>query len=172
MLALLSTAAPLFAGKFDDVSALVVHFKKLPSVMTVGAFLPQYDYNAKPVQLIHDITTIAQLVSFNILAASNHAAVVMLWFREHSLVKAFAESFIGQDSARYATLAIQTAFEYLENTCMQAKWWEAQKQIVRNLLIDRMQGSVLEQRASNSLTFCGVGFDEWEYERHQFVNVT
>ena len=33
-------ATDLFAAKYDGVSALVVHFKKLPSVMTVGGFHP------------------------------------------------------------------------------------------------------------------------------------
>jgi len=36
-------AKNLFAGKYDQVSALVVYFEKLPSIMTVGGFLSQFD---------------------------------------------------------------------------------------------------------------------------------
>ena len=166
-------ATNLFASKYDDVSALVVHFKKPPSVMTVGSFLPQYDYNAKPIQLIHDTETIAQAVSFNILASDDHAALAMLWFKDHNLVRPLAESFVSQKSERYATLSIQTAFEYLENTCMQPQWWEGEKPVVRNLLMERMQRAAnpFDERKADCLTFCGVGFDQWEYDRHEFLNI-
>jgi hypothetical protein len=166
-------AKNLFDAKYDDVSALVVHFKKLPSVMTVGSFLPQHDYNAKPLQLIHDFETIAQVVSFNILASQGHAALAMLWLKDHDLIKPLADSFIAQDQGRYATLAIQTAFEYLEITCMQPTWWEGEKPVVQNLLLARMQqgGNPFEKRRADCLAFCGVGFDQWDYERHEFLNV-
>ena len=162
----------LFAKKYDDISALVVHFKKLPSVMTVGSFLPQYDYDAKPLQLIHDPEILAQTVSFNILASQDHAALAMLWFKDCNLIKPLAESFIAQESEHYTTLAIQTAFEYLENTCMQPTWWEGEKQVVQNLLIERMQraGTPFEERKAACLTFCGVGFDQWDYSHHEFLS--
>jgi hypothetical protein len=163
----------LFAANYDDVSALVVHFKKLPSVMTAGSFLPQYDYDGKPLQLIYDDETLAQTVSFNILASDNHATLVMLWFANHDLIKPFADSFIAQSSKNYAALAIQTAFEYLENTCMQPAWWESEKPVVQRLLIGRMQGgsNIFEKRRSDCLTFCGVMFDQWEYDSHKFLNI-
>ena len=165
-------AKNLFDSKYDDVSALVVHFRKSPSVMTVGGFLPQCDYNAKPIQLIHDTETIAQTVSFNILTSQDHAVLAMLWFKDHYLVRPLAESFVGQNPERYTTLAIQTAFEYLENTCMQPEWWDGQKPVVRNLLVERMQrgGNSFDERKADCLTFCGVGFDQWEYDRHEFLN--
>jgi hypothetical protein len=163
----------LFAAKYDDVSALIVHFKQLPSVMTVGGFLPQYDYNAKTLQLIYDLDTIAQTISFNILAANGHAALVMLWFKDHDLVNSLAGSFIAQDQARYTTLAIQTAFEYLENTCVSPNWWEGEKPIVQKTLLARMQngGSPFEERKAHCLSFCGIGFDDWDYDSHEFLNV-
>jgi hypothetical protein len=46
----------------------------------------------------------------------------MLWFKDHDLVKPFAESFIAQKPEHHATLAIQTAFEFLENTCMEPRF--------------------------------------------------
>jgi hypothetical protein len=64
-------ATNLFAAKYDEVSALVVHFKKLPSIMTVGGFLAQFDYSGQRIQLISDLHTIAQIACFNILAASD-----------------------------------------------------------------------------------------------------
>jgi hypothetical protein len=166
-------AKNLFASKYDDVTALVVHFKKLPSVMTVGSFLPQYDYDAKPIQLINDTETLAQTVSFNILVSQDHAALAMVWFKDHDLVRLLAESFIAQNAEHYATLAIQTAFEYLETTCMQPKWWEGEKPVVQDLVLERMGHGTnpLDKRKAHCLTFCGVGFDQWEYDRHEFLNV-
>lgn len=95
-----------------------------------------------------------------------------LWFKDHDLVRPLAESFVGQNPERYTTFAIQTAFEYLENTCMQPEWWEGEKPAVRNLLVERMQrgGNSFDERKADCLTFCGVGFDQWEYDRHEFLN--
>jgi hypothetical protein len=166
-------ATDLFAAKYDQVSALVVHFKKPPSVMTVGGFIPLYDYHGEPSQPIDDVETIAQTISFNILASEGHAAVAMLWFKDHDLVKPFAESYVAQKPEHYATLAVQTAFEFLENTCMQPTWWEAEPPIVRKLLLQRMQtaGTPFEKRQASCLTYCGVTFDQWDYDRHEYLNV-
>jgi hypothetical protein len=166
-------ATDLFAANYDQVSALVVHFKKPPSVMTVGGFIPLYDYHGKPSQLINDVETVAQTISFNILASEAHATVAMLWFKDHDLVKPFADSYIAQKPEHYATLAVQTAFEFLENTCMQPTWWEAQRPIVQKLLLQRMQiaGAPLEKRKADCLTYPGVTFDQWDYDRHEYLNV-
>jgi hypothetical protein len=167
-------AADLFAQKYDQVSALVVHFKKLPSVMTVGAFIPLYDYNGQRSHYIEDFETIAQTVSFNILASAEHAAVAMLWSKNHGQIKPFVESYIAQKPEHYATLAIQTAFEFLENTCMQPTWWEATKPFIQNLLVQRMQtagASLTENRNEHCLTYGGITYDQWDYDRHEFINV-
>jgi hypothetical protein len=167
-------ATNLFAAKYDQVSALVVYFKKLPSIMTVGGFLAQFDYAGKRIQLINDFHTVAELACFNILSAGDRAALVILWPKdEHAVGKKLAESFVEQESSKYTALAIQTAFEYLENTCMNRHWWDGEKPIIRKLLMDRMQSSanLAEQRSSSCLTFGGVGFDQWDYDRHEFVNV-
>jgi hypothetical protein len=143
--------------------------------LTVGGFLSQFDYNGKPLQLINDLETVAEIVCFNILAAADHAAVIMTWPKQELAIgKRFADSFLAQDSSLYSTLAIQTAFEYLENTCIQKGWWESQKPIIHSLLLDRMQSSanLMEGRATNCLTFSGVNFDQWDYARHEFVNVS
>ena len=164
----------LFGQKYDQVSALVVHFKKLPSVMTVGGFIPLFDYNGKRSHYVEDFQTIAQIISFNILASEGHAAVAMLWSKDHDQVKAFADSYVAQKPEHYSTLAIQTAFEFLENTCMQPAWWEGEKPIVRKLLLDRMQlagTSLEEKRKPHCLAYGGVTYDQWDYDRHEFINV-
>jgi hypothetical protein len=79
-----------------------------------------------------------------------------------------------QKPERYSTLAIQTAFEFLENTCMQPAWWDGEKPIVRKLLLDRMLvagASLVEKRKSDCLTYGGVTYDQWDYDRHEFINV-
>lgn len=167
-------ATNLFAGKYNQVSALAVHFKTLPSIMTVGGFLAQFDYSGKRIQLISDLHTIAQIACFNILAAADHAVMVILWPKEENAVgKKLAESFVAQNSSKYTALAVQTAFEYLENTCMNKQWWEGEQSIIRKLLMDKMKSSanLWEERSANCLTFGGVGFDQWDYNCHEFVNV-
>src|ERR1700736_5778579 len=42
-------------------------------------FIPLFDSNGKRSHYIEEFATIAQIVSFNILASEGHAAVAMLW---------------------------------------------------------------------------------------------
>jgi hypothetical protein len=165
-------AKNLASHNYDDVSALIVHFRNPPSLMTAGSFLPEYDYNGEILQRIYDSKTIGKMVSFNILASEDRAVLAMLWFREDTLIKTFADSFIAQSQINYTTLAIQTAFEYLENTCMQPEWWEKLRKAEQSSLLRRMEtGSTAEEHTANCLTFGGVCFDQWDYCRHEFVNV-
>jgi hypothetical protein len=114
-----------------------------------------------------------QMVSFNILAAQNHAAIAMLWFKGDYCVKAFAESFVAQKPELFTTLAIQTSFEHIENTCIAPSWWESLRQIERDLLLQRMltAGTPMQERKSHCLTYGGITFDQWHYERHEFLNI-
>lgn len=172
--AFMRSATDVFAQKYDQVNALIVHFKKLPSVMAVGAFIPLFDYNGLRSHYIEDYETIAQTVSFNVLATEGHAAVAMLWFKDHDQIKPFANSYIAQKPEQLSALAIQTAFEFLENTCMQPSWWEGEKPIIQKLLLGRMQSagtSLQEKRKANCLTYTGITYDQWEYDRHEFINV-
>jgi len=157
----------------NGVSALIVYFKTMPSIMTVGGFLPECDYHGNQLQLLGRSETIYQGISFNILATGGCAALALLWSKGQNVAKSFAESFVAQNPERYATLAIQTAFEHLENTCMAPKWWENLRKVEQDLILRRMQiaGSHLEERKPNCLTYCGVTFDDWQYDRHQFINV-
>jgi hypothetical protein len=69
-------------------------------------------------------------------------------------------------------LIIQTAFEQLENTCMNIPWWKGLRPIERKLLTDRKQLAVSPtRRASTALTYGGVTFDDWGYESHHYVNL-
>jgi hypothetical protein len=142
----------LFGEIYDGVSALVVHFKKMPSIMTVGGFLPECDYHGNTLQLLGNDKAIYEAVSFNILSVEGQAALAFLWTKGESVVKSFAESFIDQEPSRYTTMAIQTAFEHLENTCMAPQWWESLRKVKRDLLLRRMQigGSPFEKRQSNA----------------------
>jgi hypothetical protein len=162
----------LFSETHDGVSALIVHFKKMPSAMTVGGFLPECDYYGNPLQALGNSKAIYQAVSFNILAAKGHATLALLWIKGQNVVKSFADSFVDQKPERYTTLAIQTAFEHLENTCMAPHWWENLPKAKQDLLLRRMQigGSPFEERKPSCLTYCGVTFDDWKYDHHEFIN--
>jgi len=156
----------------SSTSGLVIHFKRMPSVMTVGGFLPEFDYQGTPLQTLGNAKSICTGVSFNILAARGHAAVAFLWFKGDSLIREFARSFMAEPPELYTTLAIQTAFEHLENTCMAPLWWNKLRKVEQDSLMRRLRtgGSPIEERKASCLTFGGIKFDEWEYSSHEFIN--
>jgi hypothetical protein len=102
-------------------SALVVFFCSAPTIMTVGAFLPEFDYDCRKLQTL-GTQDICQAISCNILAASGRASLCMTWLKGDLIPESFAYSFISQKPVLYTSLAIQTAFEHLENTCMNPTW--------------------------------------------------
>jgi hypothetical protein len=164
-------SAALAAKRFDEICGLVVYFKRMPSVMTAGSFTPQYSYDGAPLNQLHDDKAISESISFSILVADARATVSMVWFKEQKMLQQFAESFI-QPQTHCTTRAIQTAFEYLETTCMEPTWWESLKKVEQELLLTRMRCGIEPQvHKPNCLAFGGVTFDEWEYDRHILLNV-
>jgi hypothetical protein len=161
----------LASERYEDVSALVVRFKRPPSIMTVGGFAPEFDYDGSRMQTLGKISTVYHPIGLSVLAAPTGAAVAFTWLRGASICRKFAESFMRQDRSKLSTLIIQTAFEHLENTCMSGSWWDGLLPIERDRLIERMQfaGSPEEERTSSCLQYCGVTFDQWQYDSHVFT---
>jgi hypothetical protein len=162
-------------GDFSKFCALVVLFKRMPSIMTVGAFAPEFGYDGA----VFERTRLGQLkgpgtthTSISILSADGGAAVVFAWLKDAASGLGFANSFVAQKRELYSTLAIQTAFEHIENTCMQPIWWDDMRKVERAALVRRMQtaGSPTEERKSGALQYCGITFDDWDYESHHYVN--
>jgi hypothetical protein len=162
----------VFASSHDEVSSLIVHFKKLPSILTVGSFIPHSDYNGQRFLGLQDLSRICEGVSFNILVAEGHAIVAFLWFKGDKEIERFVRSYLAQRSDRYSTLAIQTSFEHIENTCIAIPWWEGLKGIHRKALLHRMHFacSPMEEPSLHGLMYPGFGFDEWEYDRCDWLN--
>ena len=152
-------------------SALVVFFSCAPTIMTVGAFLPEFDYDCRKLQTLGTEDE-CQAISYNILAVSGHASLCMTWLKGDRAPESFARSFVSQRPELYTSLAIQTAFEHLENTCMNPTWWDALRPAEQRLLLRRMRiaGSYFEERKPSCLSFSGVKHDDWGYGRYEFIN--
>ncbi|ABD88376.1 hypothetical protein [Rhodopseudomonas palustris] len=161
----------LFCGRFDDVSGLMIKFRQPPTLMSVGGFSPAFDYRGRRLQDLSDETASCDQVSISVLSSFGKAAVIFAWVKGANAPKLFAESFLRQQSSHYTTLIIQTLFEHLENTCMNITWWDGLRSIERKLLTERMQAAIEpERRPSAAYTYCGVTFDDWGYEDHEYIN--
>lgn len=156
---------------FDAVHALVILFKKMPSIMAVGGFSPEFDFDRKRVQLLGQPERECDQVSVSILVESGRAAVAITWHKDALFKDNFAASLISKPTKLLSSLVIQAAFEHLENTCMNIPWWDQLKEVVRGSLLRRMQdaGGMFEERKNSCLEYCGVTYDEWEYDNHRFV---
>jgi hypothetical protein len=149
---------------YRRINGLVLRFKKMPTIMTVGGFSPEFDYEGGRLQKLGDANATYEQIGLSILAAEDRAAAIFTWIRGATVSLEFAQSLIRQDSRLFTTLAIQTAFEHLENTCMNIPWWDALRSIEREKLLERMQfaGSPFEGRTNTCLQFCGINFGQWD----------
>jgi hypothetical protein len=158
---------------FHEVHAAIFKFKRMPTIMTVGGFSPEFDYNGRSLQRLGNAEMEYHQIALSILAQQNSAAVVFTWLREARVCERFVGSLLMNDPCLFPTLAIQTAFEHLENTCMNIPWWDSLRSVEQNALRFRMQfaGSPYDERLPSCLEYCGITFDQWEFEAFKSVRM-
>jgi hypothetical protein len=152
-----STCEKLLVNKqFKDVHAAIFKFKKMPSIMTVGGFTPEFDYDGLLLQRLGRDESEYHQIGLSIESLSRGGAVYHL-DHDVEVCDRFVNSRLAQDPILYSTLAIQTAFEHLENTCMNIPWWDGLRAIERETLQRRMQyaGSPHEDRMPSCLDTVG-----------------
>jgi hypothetical protein len=157
---------------YDRLSGLVVRFKRAPSIMCVGGFYPEFDFNGHLLQTLGNAKIQYETASFNVLASKGCAALAIIWWKGHNRCLKFAKSYKEQRPDHYTTLAIQAAFEHFENTCVAPQWWESLRQVEQNLLTHRLifAGGMSQERENNCLQYTGVTHDDWKFEDLEFVN--
>jgi hypothetical protein len=163
----------LIDKQFEAVHAAIFKFKGMPSIMTVGGFSPEFDYDELPLQRLGKLESEYHQIGFSILAQQTCAVVVFTWLQEADICRRFVNSLLTKDPGLYATLAIQTSFEHLENTCMNIRWWDGLRPLERESLLQRMQysGSPFEERLPSCLGYCGVTFDQWNFDTFKPVRL-
>jgi hypothetical protein len=163
----------LVKEKYTEIHAAIIYFKRIPSIMTVGGFSPEFDYEGRLLQKLGRADKEYHQVGLSILASQGRAGVVFTWLREANICGRFVESFLTKNPSLFATLVIQTAFEHLENTCKNIKWWDGLRSIERAMLLRRMQfaGSPTEERMASCLGYCGITFDQWDFENLKVVRM-
>jgi hypothetical protein len=158
-------------GDYSRISGLAVLFKKKPTIMTVGGFSPEFDYAGKALQRLGNSEATYEQVGMSILATEGRACVVLTWISGATICRQLADSFITQNDTLLTTLAIQTAFEHIENTCMNIPWWDSLRPMESKKLLERMQfaGSPFQERSAGCLGYCGITFDQWDYDSHKLI---
>jgi hypothetical protein len=161
----------VFTPAYDETSGLVIKFKRNPTIMTVGGFIPEYDYNGVQVARVGIVQPASPQMGLSILATPDGAAVVFSWLREAKLCRVFAETLIAQKPDQFTTLIVQTAFEQLENTCMNVEWWNTLVPAEQKALLRRAQSGTPErERLATCLQFDGACHAQWDYRDHMFIN--
>jgi hypothetical protein len=141
--ALTRTERSIAARHFRYVGSLVVRFDTPPAVMAAGAFRPQYDFTARRVQNLADA---CWYVAMHLLAADGAAVLAFTWLRGDSAAERFVRTFADRPREQMASLAVQSAFEHIEHTCMSDAWWSDLKRPMRVALLERV-------RRTNSLAY-------------------
>jgi hypothetical protein len=161
----------LDAGQYEKVRALVVRFDAMPSVMAVGAFRPEFDYGGKRLQDLSQPTQTGQYVALHILVADGKAVVVLTWLAANSIARRFVQSFATQLQERLTSLAIQTAFEHVEQVCISPNWWDCLTANIRKPLLDRVRraNSLYEARQRNCLAY-RRSYGDWGFQSLKFIH--
>jgi hypothetical protein len=160
------TERMLECSQYADIRAVVVRFNARPALLSVSAFRPLYDVTGKQLQ---DFTPESAYVGMHILIANNKPVFALTWLRGQRAAERFARSFCAQPRERLTTLAVQTAFEYAEHTCMRREWWLALPEKRRIALLKRVEtANAPSIRASKSLSY-RYHYDDWDCRNLDFV---
>jgi hypothetical protein len=165
--ALKMTEDALEDARYQEIGSLIVRFSSEPVLLSVGAFRPRYDVNGKEIQ---DLFVDGFYIAIHILVSENRPALVVTWLRGQKPAERFARSLAAQPKERLTTLAIQTAFEYAEHTCMKREWWQNLTPAKRGSLLKRVQNanSLSYLRSGKCLAFRSA-LDDWEVSRLEIV---
>jgi hypothetical protein len=160
--------AALKTCEYHEVRGLFIRFKTKPNIMSVGAFRPHYNVLGKRVQ---DLGLPCHYIAMHILAVEKKAALVFTWLQGDSAAEAFAKCFSTQSKEQLTSLAIQTAFEHVEHTCMTGEWWLGLKRAQQNLLLERVRrANSLSYRRSYRCLMYRESYDDWGVEGLDLVH--
>jgi hypothetical protein len=157
--ALIHTERLIAARRFGDLGSLVVRFDAPPAVMAAGAFRPQYDFAARRLQNLRDISC---YVAMHLLAADGATVLAFTWLRRDPAAGRFAHTFAALPREQMASVAVQCAFEYVEHTCMSNSWWSGLRRSMRAALLERVRraNSLAYRRSPRCLSY-RIHFADW-----------
>jgi len=166
--ALKATESILEEAQYQRIRFFIARFNAEPVLLSVGAFRPRYDVNGNEIQ---DLMVDGVYVASHVLIADNKPALLVTWLRGQNPAEQFAKSFAAQPKERLTTLAIQTAFEYAENTCMKREWWLSLNGTKRRALLKRVQNanSLSYRRPAKCLAFRS-DLDDWNFDKLEFAH--
>jgi hypothetical protein len=155
-------------SQHDKIQAVVIRFNQRPSLLSIGAFRPRHDVKGAALQRLDPNSA---YVALHILAAEDKAVLAITWLRHQKAASRFAESFVAQPREHLTTLAIQTAFEYCEHTCMRRDWWLSlpERKRVGHLKRVERANSFGYVRLDKSISFQNR-CDDWGCDSIHFVN--
>lgn len=161
--ALEETESIIENAQYQRIRFLIFRFNAEPVLLSVGAFRPRFDANGKEIQ---DIMVDGIYVATHVLIADSKPTFAITWLQGQKPAERFAKSFAAQPPERVTTLAIQTAFEYAEHTCMKREWWLKLSEAKRHSLLRRVKNanSLSYTRRSTWLAFRS-SLDDWGFNR-------
>jgi hypothetical protein len=156
-------------------SGLVVYFRTMPTVMTVGGFFPEFGYDGRGMQRNAEAWYNGPLSRYLVQYLGLWRPCRALY----DLVQGRHRTGAIRPIVHFATagplhhIGYPNRIEHLENTCTNPSWWDSLKSVEKNQLLLRMHiaGSITEERMSNCLSFSGVKHDDWVFDRFEFLNV-
>jgi hypothetical protein len=166
--ALNKTESILEKREYQRIRFFIARFNASPVLLSVGAFRPRCDLYGREIQ---DIMIDGVYVACHILIANNRPALAFTWLRGEKPAEQFAKTFAAQPKQHLTTLAIQTAFEYAEHTCMKREWWQSVDGRKRRSLLNRVRNanSLSSQRTGKCLAFRST-IDDWIVDDLEFGN--
>jgi hypothetical protein len=148
----------------DDCSAFryaLLDFQPRLPIVLCGALHPEFDFQGNPLQKLAQQTSDYEHLTLNITNEPNRCIVVFGWIGSDQGPSAqFVRSFLALADDQKSHAVIRLAFEYLENTYVDPRWWDQLSTQLKQALRDRyFSGTMVSPgRKQNSLTDDAVRF--------------
>ncbi|MGO9646842.1 MAG: hypothetical protein ACLPOO_02190 [Terriglobales bacterium] len=113
---------------------VVINFKGPLCAASTGAVSPNRDFDGTELQVLHNANALIQELLFGIVARRDGGAAVFLCRAGDGAPQAFIESLLKRDGEMLASLIVQFAFAYIENTFFSKDWWGSLSEVDRKHL--------------------------------------
>jgi hypothetical protein len=121
-----------------------VVFDDLLPFVGCGAFMPEFDFEGRAVQMLGRASERLEHITFNLAVLNGRSVAILGWIGPTVGPAAdFVRSFAALPADKVADSLVQLAFEHIENIYLRPSWWQGLPEELRDALIDRTKHGTL-----------------------------
>ena len=161
------------SNNLSNLRALRIYFRKKPGFLCAGALHAMSNYNGMYLTALQSSQPISDILSINLLPItgkrSDNGVAILAWrdCGKESDSQEFVDSIHSIPMDKISNTLIHSAFEYVENICMNPSWWDSRPKEVKKIILGLNQTYLQLPTDWHQIT---VEYDNWHATHAEMWN--